>query len=75
MDNFQTCKWNHLSAKKRVDCLQSLENSIAAEQGRKPRKIELCQGNYCGSYDWDNSDKLYINQSYLALLQIVVCPI
>lgn len=65
MDDFQTEKWDRLSAKERLNHLQSLENDMAAEQGRKARKVTPKQCDCCGSYDWENPNKLYINQSYL----------
>lgn len=65
MDDFQTKKWNRLSENERLDRLQSLENTMAEEQNRVPRKVTPCECEGCGFYDRDTPDKLFINQNYV----------
>lgn len=65
MDDFQTKNWSRLSEKERLNRLQSLENDMAKEQGRVARKVEPRPTNYCGWYDREQPDKLFINQDYL----------
>lgn len=65
MEDFQTNKWGWLSGNEKLSRLQSLENSMAAEQGRLPREVTTYHGEGCGYYDRNDPGKLYINEDYI----------
>ena len=65
---FQSSNWEKMSPKQRVDALQGLENTMAAEQGRTPRNIqptEFGNNNTLGQYRPQDPNNLYINKNLI----------
>lgn len=70
MDDFKTENWEKLTPQERKNSLQYLENKVAAEEGRSPRKIKVdktLKDGECGYYSDGvfNRNNIYINEDYL----------
>lgn len=70
MDDFKTDNWKNLSPSERRESLQYLENKMAEEAGRKPRRIQVdkkLKPGECGYYDDSvlKRGNIYINEDYL----------
>lgn len=64
---FETSMWSKMSHDQRVDALQGLENSMAAEQGRPPRNIKASDlpPTRRGQYSPKDPSNLQVNNSLI----------
>jgi hypothetical protein len=65
---FETSNWEKLSRRRRVEALQGLENSMAAEQGRSPRAVKSTkfkESGIRGQYRPQDTGSLHISKSLI----------